>query len=44
MAKVQKNKDFRPEEVDSLVAFLKTLTGEYKGKSLVPSSAAESKQ
>jgi cytochrome c peroxidase len=44
MAKVQKNKEFRPEEVDSLVAFLKTLTGEYKGKSLVPSSAAESKQ
>jgi cytochrome c peroxidase len=44
MAKVQKNKEFRPEEVDSLVAFLKTLTGEYKGKSLVPSSGAESKQ
>ena len=44
MGKVQKNKDFLPEEVDNLVAFLKTLTGEYKGKSLVPSSVTESKQ
>jgi len=41
MGKVQKNKDFRPEEIDSLVAFLKTLTGEYKGKSLVPISTDE---
>ena len=43
MGKVQRNKDFRPEEIDDLVAFLKTLTGEYKGKSLVPISATERK-
>jgi cytochrome c peroxidase len=36
MGKVQNNKDFTAEEVDGLVAFLKTLTGEYKGKSLIP--------
>ena len=44
MGKVQRNKDFKPEEVDNLVAFLKTLTGEYKGKSLVPISVTERKQ
>jgi cytochrome c peroxidase len=44
MGKVQRNKDFKPEEVDNLVAFLKTLTGEYKGKSLVPVSVTERKQ
>jgi len=44
MGKVQKNKDFKLEEVDNLVAFLKTLTGEYKGKSLVPSNVTQNKQ
>jgi cytochrome c peroxidase len=44
MAKVQRNKDFKPEEIDSVVAFLKTLTGDYKGKSLAASSATDNKQ
>lgn len=34
MAKVQKDKDFTQTETDKVVAFLKTLTGEYKGKSI----------
>lgn len=32
MAKVEKDKDFTQREIDNVVAFLKTLTGEYKGK------------
>lgn len=32
MGKVQQDKNFTPEEIDKIVAFLKTLTGEYKGK------------
>ena len=34
MAKVQRNKTLTADELDDLVAFLKTLTGEYKGKLL----------
>ncbi|MGB4499320.1 MAG: hypothetical protein WBI40_11550, partial [Methylococcaceae bacterium] len=34
MAKVQKDKNFTQAEIDKVVAFLKTLTGEYKGKSV----------
>lgn len=36
MGKVQKNKNFTEEETNNIVAFLKTLTGEYQGKSLAP--------
>jgi cytochrome c peroxidase len=32
MGKVQKNKEFTEEEINNIVAYLKTLTGEYKGK------------
>jgi cytochrome c peroxidase len=32
MGKVQQNKSFTDLEINNLVAFLKTLTGEYKGK------------
>jgi cytochrome c peroxidase len=32
MAKVQQDRNFTQEEIDKIVAFLKTLTGEYKGK------------
>jgi cytochrome c peroxidase len=32
MGKVQRDKNFSSEEIDKIVAFLKTLTGEYKGK------------
>ncbi|WP_347985742.1 cytochrome c peroxidase [Methylomonas sp. AM2-LC] len=35
MGKVQANKNFTTEEIADLVAFLKTLTGEYQGKSLL---------
>lgn len=34
MAKVEKDKNFTQAEIDKVVAFLKTLTGEYKGKSI----------
>lgn len=34
MANVQKDKNFTQTEIDKVVAFLKTLTGEYKGKSV----------
>jgi cytochrome c peroxidase len=34
MAKVQKDKDFSDAQTNKVVAFLKTLTGEYKGKSI----------
>ena len=34
MAKVQLNKTFTDEEIGKIVTFLKTLTGEYKGKPL----------
>ncbi len=36
MGKVQLNKAFTDDEIGKIVAFLKTLTGEYKGKSLKP--------
>ena len=32
MAKVQQDRNFTQEEIDKIVDFLKTLTGEYKGK------------
>ena len=34
MARVQHDKDLSKDEVDKIVAFLKTLTGEYQGKSV----------
>jgi cytochrome c peroxidase len=34
MARVQRNKNLSKDEVDKIVAFLKTLTGEYQGKSV----------
>lgn len=34
MAKVEKDKNFTQAEIDKVVAFLKTLTGEYKGNSI----------
>ena len=34
MAKVQQERNFTQEEIDKIVAFLKTLTGEYKGKQI----------
>jgi cytochrome c peroxidase len=35
MAQVQRDKELTNEEVNKIVAFLKTLTGEYKGKSVI---------
>jgi cytochrome c peroxidase len=32
MAKVQQDKNLSPDEINKIIAFLKTLTGEYKGK------------
>ena len=34
MGKVQLNKNFNDEEIGKLVAFLESLTGEYKGEPL----------
>jgi len=41
MGKVQLNKNFNDEETGKLVAFLKTLTGEYKRKSLTQLSVKQ---
>jgi cytochrome c peroxidase len=35
MAKVQRDKNLSDDEVNKIVAFLKTLTGDYKGKSVI---------
>ena len=41
MGQVQAGKSFSGEETDKIVAFLKTLTGEYKGKALTQLAAED---
>ena len=41
MGQVQAGKSFSGDEIDKIVAFLKTLTGEYKGKSLTQLAAED---
>lgn len=41
MGKVQAGKNFSSEEIDKIVAFLKSLTGEYQGKSLIQLTAKD---
>jgi cytochrome c peroxidase len=43
MGKVQLDKNFTDDELGKIVAFLKTLTGEYKGKPLTQSTAEDIK-
>ena len=43
MGKVQLDKNFTDDEIGKIVAFLKTLTGEYKGKPLTQSTAEDIK-
>ena len=43
MDKVQVGKAFTGDEIGKIVAFLKTLTGEYKGKPLTQSTAEDLK-
>ncbi|MGR9088314.1 MAG: cytochrome c peroxidase [Gammaproteobacteria bacterium] len=43
MGQVQRNKKLNGEEIAELVAFLKTLTGEYKGKALTQLTAEDIK-
>ncbi len=39
MADVQYGQDLSKDQIDRIVSFLKTLTGEYEGKSLVPAAS-----
>jgi cytochrome c peroxidase len=43
MGKAQDGKNFTDQEIGKIVAFLKTLTGEYKGKPLTQLTAEDFK-
>ncbi len=43
MGQVQRGKNFSDDEIGKIVAFLKTLTGEYRGKPLTQLTAEDIK-